>query len=347
MSLRDAALILAQRGLFDDLDGALALVGVVLEAPSENSGPSYPAAAEPLESRDLPDEQDWPAPGNDGWSEAELEADLAAGRPGAHGGGREADDRRDDGSGSGSGEASGAGSGEGADGGTARVQPARRPGPGVIARVLDPEPEDEHRAGGGTPRSYTSVPLPGPRLREVSQETSGFRMRTLPLTLQSMIRVPLRGHEPDIPVVVERLALAEPLTDVPMQARLGQPGHIRILCELGLRTGPYAEDTELLVRVLHRLYGTERIDLRWFEYSPSLGCGRGPVWTWQRYETPGAAEATVLIAQGVPDRRSDPEAVHEFAAGLAAHGAAVGTVLFGPGPRVPRFRSYPQLLVDD
>jgi hypothetical protein len=277
--------------------------------------------------------------GNDGWSAAELQADDPADQHDTHGDGEGTHDRRHKGAGD--------GSGEGTGGGTARAPVPRPPGPGVIARVLDAEPEDESRSGGHTPRSYTSIPLPAHRVREAGRERSGFRMRTLALTLQSMIRVPLRGHEPDIPAVVERLALAEPLTDVPMRVRLGQPAQVRILCELGLRIGPYADDTQLLIHVLHRLCGAERIDLRWFEQSPALGCGRGPVWTWQRYETPGAAEATVLVAQGVPDRRSDPDAIHEFAAGLAEHGAAVCAVLLGPGPSVPRFRRYPQLLVDD
>lgn len=331
MTLRDAALILAQQELFEDLDGALALVGAVLEAPAEDYEPGYLANTGLFESDDQSDDEDWPVQGNDGWSGAELEADDAAVHGARHG----------------SGDRQGDGSGEGSDGGSARPRTPRPQGPGVIARVLDSEPEDEPGSGGHAPRSYRSIPLPGRGLREASREQSGFRMRTLPLTLQSMIRVPLPGLEPDIPAVVERLALAEPLTDVPMQTRLGQPSQVRVLCELGLRTGPYAEDTELLVRVLHRLYGAERIDLRWFEQSPSLGCGSGPVWTWRPCETPAATEATVLVTSGVPSGRSSPDAVHEFAAGLATHGAAVCTVLLGPGPRVPRFRGYPQLLVDD
>ncbi|MFD9702449.1 hypothetical protein [Lentzea sp. NPDC059081] len=324
--------------LFDDLDAALALVGAVIGAPLEEAVQVPPPPAPFHEPGDQLDaEEEWLAAGSDGWDEADLEADDATDLPEGHDDLPEPEHLPSDGTGGGPG------------GSAAHVPFFRPPGPGLIAKILDAEPDDESSAGPRTPRSYTSVPLPTPMygLRETAREQSGFRMRTLALTLQSMVRVPLRGYEPDIPAVVDRMALAEPLTDVPMRSRLGEPAQIRVMCELWLKNGPYAEDTRLLIHVLHRLYGAERIDLRWFEQSPALGCGRGPVWTWQRCETPARTEATVLVAQGVPDRRSDPEAVHEFATRLAEHDAAVCAVLLGPGPRVPRFRRYPQLLVDD
>ncbi|SDH38870.1 hypothetical protein SAMN05216553_120148 [Lentzea fradiae] len=331
MSFRDAALILAHRELFEDLDAALALVGAVLEEPGADV-PLVPlTVVEPAGTDDRIDEDDWPVTGNDGWGDAELEAtDAGEGRT-------DPEQEQSDGGGSGGGKGQGG----------RRKAPAAKPaGLGVIAQVLVGEPDDLD-SGGRAPRAYTSVPLPKHRSWQVDRDLSGFRTRTLALTLQSMIRVPLRGHEPDIPAVVQRLALAEPLADVPMRPRLGQPARVRVLCDLALTIGPYAEDTELLIRVLRRLCGAERVDLRWFELSPAHGCGSGPVWTWQRYEMPGPAEATVLVAQGVADRRSDPAAIHEFASALADHGAAVCAVLLGPGPRVPRFRRYPQLLVDD
>ncbi|WP_329791659.1 hypothetical protein V1227_06965 [Lentzea sp. DG1S-22] len=330
MSLRDAALILAHRELFGDLEGALVLVGAVLVAQQVEDRPAFPVEAVPFE---LADEQSWPLPSNDGWNETDLQADDAMDTARVH-----VESELD---------YEGDGPVAGAEDGAARTPVPRRKGSGMIARILEPEREDERGSNGQRSSSYRSVPPPGRQIPEMSEERSGFRMRTLPLTLQSMTRVPLRGNEPDIPAVLERLALAEPLNDVPMETRFGQPERIRVLCELGLQTGPYADDARLLQRMLRRLYGAERIDLRWFERSPAYGCGHGPVWTWQHCETPGAAEATVLVTQGVPSRWCDPQAVHEFAARLFAHGAAVCTVLLGPGSRVPRFRGYPQLLVND
>ncbi|WP_460652446.1 hypothetical protein [Kribbella endophytica] len=326
MTLRDALVVISYREQFDDLGAALALLGVGMDDLREEAD----VAQTPLVDPDLPEDDLEAAPAaiSDGWWGEESLLD-----------GESSEDDQPAASGSGKGGASTR------RGGGASRQGSLTHRQGVIARVLERElrPDD-----GPPPLPYLSVPLPGlAQVSTASEDPSVFRTRTLSSTLHSMMRTWHGGFEPDIEAIVAHIARLEPLSRVPTIPRRGQPDRIAVLCELGLRSGPYRDDVNDLLEAIRRLFGDQRLTFMAFRGSPALGCGAGPVWTWEPYVAQPQFAATMVISIGVTTRDSDPEETHLFAMQEVAAGREVCTVLIGASPAIPAARAYPQLLVRD
>lgn len=350
VSLRDGLILAAHRDHFADLRYALNLVGVVLrERDRDDFLP--PADCESEESTSsVPDaELDDILPSSDGWTEESVqraEQELAgdeteAGDPATELGrsdvrsteslpGRQADDRQ---------------SSRTSRPGVANDQPTK-----LVAAIL-PARDDEGAAqatdSGRTDRTRISIPRSPHLVTHSIHDRAVFNTRTLRASLHDMARVPEQGTELRIDVIVDRIARQEPMRQLPTRMRRGQPDRIHVLVDLRLRSGPFRDDLNYVLKTLERLFGVSRIIELFYLGTPLDGCGSGPVWTWEPYAVLPAPISVVIVGLGIESDQGSPAHIDVFARSLTGRATPTSVVLLGADPALRPSRAYPQLLVRD
>lgn len=270
-AIADAARIVLQREHFDDLDAAIAMLGVHLRgtepaspmlqtwAPADRSTENFVALSEGAGDEDA------------GLYNADLVATLE---------GRDAESvqitvRDDD-------QPTAGGSRGPAMRGTAGADRPRPRDPRdleprrVVCSVIEPV----QRAPEPARPVYKSVPPPAFAFETDHSQSTILGQRTLKADLYSLVKVPRPGREPDLGRVINHLSRGEAIVDLPLAPQLSAPVAISVLVEQSLRLGPMALDVDVLVAALRSTLGESRVEVWGFHDGEHLVCGPGPAWTW-------------------------------------------------------------------
>jgi hypothetical protein len=151
--------------------------------------------------------------------------------------------------------------------------------------------------------------------------------------------------EVEAELTVDLLARGLPLTTLPRRTlptlRLG----VQVLVDHGPAMQLFSRDQVHLCERIEALVGKERTEVLRFAYAPLRGAGKGPIWTWHRYQPPPRGSAVLVLSDcgeiGPPadPRTSTRTEWQDFAALVRHHGARPLALLPLPARRCPAWLS--------
>lgn len=148
--------------------------------------------------------------------------------------------------------------------------------------------------------------------------------RTLLISMLSSVS---RGHEIDVPRLVQRVANLEVLSKLPLRSRRSMTGDVQVILDTSKRMEPFAQDQSQLVATLTRLLPDERLRVVRCQGVPpdEPGRKRRPS---RSYSYPSQGALVLLLSDlgqgGGPfaPPMMEPERWIGFSRRLAAHGCA-------------------------
>lgn len=307
-SLVDGARVIAYRRHFEDLEGALRLLGIELDrgpvAAAEQ--PSHPGLTPVPAALNQPE-----AP--DGWGGEDDTEDPPEAR------GTRTDDVR-------------------TDSAPEQKQEGGRPAPRrsrVVASVLPAVRAvgSSTDLGAVTP-GYRSVARHDPTALPARGAPS-FPTRTIRSTLRSLTRVPRRSRVPDVTALVDVVARRKVVGTIPFLSVVGPPTKVRVFADASLPHGLWATDLDFLLAEARGVMGGERLDVLFFDDTPGAGAGAGPRPSWRSWSELPPVPATLLVRTS----REPPEesvALARDTARARTQGTRVEEIVLGERPGTRR-----------
>jgi len=119
--------------------------------------------------------------------------------------------------------------------------------------------------------------------------------RSTTVILQTLLGQPVPEGAVDVALTANQLAAQRPVFEMPRHERSSLRFGVQVLIDRGEGMEPFRRDQAELVGSIVRVFGRERVQLRYFSGSP-FRAGAGPVWTWGRYRPPPPRTRVLILS---------------------------------------------------
>ncbi len=115
----------------------------------------------------------------------------------------------------------------------------------------------------------------------------------------------------DVEAVTERIGQGEVVTTIPRRPVLTTRYGIELLVDVGEGMRPFGADVARVRAAIERIVGRDNLDVQQFAGCPleDPGAGRGPHWTWERYNPAASTRPALALSDlglgGRPPGRPD------------------------------------------